>query len=103
MPQIWYTVRKKIGDMRSTLPPASSGPFFNDEFGDVYGSIYALSADGFSYAGAEGRTPTSVRQRLLKVKDVNKVEIFGAQDEKVFIEISPEAPRASWASTSTRC
>ncbi len=87
MAQIWYTVRKKIGDMRGSLPPGVIGPFFNDEFGDVYGSIYALSADGFSYAELKEHAD-AVRQRLLKVKDVNKVEIFGAQDEKLFIEVS---------------
>ncbi|MEP6740741.1 MAG: efflux RND transporter permease subunit, partial [Caldimonas sp.] len=89
MPQIWYTVRKKIGDMRATLPPGVNGPYFNDEFGDVYGSIYALSADGFSYAELKDHAD-QVRQRLLKVKDVNKVAIFGAQDEKVFVEISQQ-------------
>jgi hypothetical protein len=47
---VWYTVRKKVGDMRYTLPQGVQGPFFNDEFGDVYGVIYALEADGFSYA-----------------------------------------------------
>jgi multidrug efflux pump len=47
---VWYTVRKKIGDMRSTLPAGVQGPFFNDDFGDVYGVIYALESDGFSYA-----------------------------------------------------
>ena len=87
MAQIWYTVRKKIGDMRSTLPGGVVGPFFNDEFGDVYGSIFALSADGFSYEELKEQTDR-VRQRLLKVKDVNKVAVFGAQDEKLFIEIS---------------
>lgn len=87
MPQIWYTVRKKIGDMRATLPAGVIGPFFNDEFGDVYGSIYALSADGFSYEELREHADR-VRQRLLKVKDVNKVAIFGAQDEKIFVEIS---------------
>jgi multidrug efflux pump len=87
MQQIWYTVRKKIGDMRGTLPGGVNGPFFNDEFGDVYGSIYALSADGFTYQELKEHAD-SVRQRLLKVKDVNKVAIFGAQDEKLFVEIS---------------
>jgi multidrug efflux pump len=87
MPQIWYTVRKKIGDMRGTLPPGVIGPFFNDDFGDVYGSIYALSAQGFSPAEVKEHAE-AVRQRLLRVKDVNKVEIFGVQDEKIFIEIS---------------
>ena len=80
-------MRKKIGDMRGTLPAGVVGPFFNDEFGDVYGSIYALSADGFTYQELKEQADR-VRQRLLKVKDVNKVAVFGAQDEKVFIEIS---------------
>ncbi len=87
MAQIWYTVRKKIGDIRSTLPAGVVGPFFNDEFGDVYGSIYALSADGFTYQELKDQADR-VRQRLLKIKDVNKVAIFGAQDEKLFVEIS---------------
>jgi len=85
--QIWYTVRKKINDMRGTLPGGVVGPFFNDEFGDVYGSIYALASDGFSYEELKEQAD-QVRQRLLKVKYVNKVEVFGAQDEKIFIEIS---------------
>ena len=83
----WYTVRKKIGDMRATLPAGVQGPFFNDEFGDVYGVIYALESDGFNYA--ELKTfADDVRQQLLRVPDVSKVELFGAQDEKIFIEIS---------------
>jgi len=87
MQQVWYTVRKKIGDIRATLPAGVIGPYFNDEFGDVYGSIYALSADGFTYQELKDEADR-VRQRLLKVQHVNKVAIFGAQDEKLFIEIS---------------
>ncbi|MGK6306686.1 efflux RND transporter permease subunit [Variovorax sp. DT-64] len=84
---VWYTVRKKIGDIRGTLPAGIQGPFFNDEFGDVYGVIYALESDGFSYA--ELKTfADDVRQQLLRVKDVAKVEQFGVQDEKVFVEVS---------------
>jgi multidrug efflux pump len=84
---VWYTVRKKIGDMRGQLPGGVQGPFFNDDFGDVYGVIYALEADGFGYA--ELKTfADDVRQQLLRVPDVAKVELFGVQDEKVFIEIS---------------
>jgi len=84
---IWYTVRKKIGDMRMTLPVGVQGPFFNDEFGDVFGVIYALQSDGFS--DAEVKTfADDVRQKLLKVPDVSKVELFGVQDEKLFINIS---------------
>ncbi|MCM5679793.1 efflux RND transporter permease subunit [Schlegelella sp. S2-27] len=84
---VWYQVRKKIGDMRGSLPQGVVGPFFNDEFGDVYGSIYALSADGFSYEELRQHADR-VRQRLLKVPDVAKVEFFGVQDEKIFVEVS---------------
>ncbi|WP_309678858.1 efflux RND transporter permease subunit [Polaromonas sp.] len=87
VPNVWYSVRKKVGDMRFTLPGGVQGPFFNDDFGDVYGVIYALEADGFNYA--ELKTfADDVRQQLLRVPDVSKVELFGAQDEKLFIEIS---------------
>ena len=84
---VWYSVRKKVGDMRGTLPAGVVGPFFNDDFGDVYGVIYALQADGFSYAEVN-RIAEDVRQKLLRVSDVAKVELFGAQDEKLFVEIS---------------
>ncbi len=84
---VWYAVRKKVGDMRNTLPGTVQGPFFNDDFGDVYGVIYALESDGFSYAELKDHAD-QVRQKLLRVKDVSKVELFGAQDEKLFIEIS---------------
>ena len=83
---VWYTVRKKIGDMRYTLPQGVQGPFFNDDFGDVFGVIYALQADGFSPAELKD-IADDVRQQLLRVKDVSKVELFGVQDEKIFIEI----------------
>ncbi len=84
---VWYTVRKKIGDMRSTLPAGVQGPFFNDDFGDVYGVIYALESDGFNYA--ELKTfADAARLELLRVPDVAKVALFGDQDEKLFIEIS---------------
>jgi multidrug efflux pump subunit AcrB len=85
--QSWYQARKRIGDMRNTLPAGVIGPVFNDDFGDVYGSIFALSADGFSREELRVYADR-VRQQLLRVPDVAKVEIFGAQAEKVFIEIS---------------
>ena len=87
VPDLFYTVRKKIGDMRGTLPQGVVGPFFNDEFGDVYGVIYALKAEGFSPAEVK-EVADDVRQKLLRVNDVNKVELFGAQDEKLYIEMS---------------
>ena len=84
---LWYVVRKKLGDMRYTLPAGVQGPFFNDEFGDVYGVIYALESDGFSDVEAKDAAD-DIRQKLLRVPDVNKVELFGVQDEKIYIEIS---------------
>ncbi|MEM5428422.1 efflux RND transporter permease subunit [Cupriavidus oxalaticus] len=85
--QIWYTVRKKIGDIQHTLPAGVRGPFFNDEFGDVYGTIYALSADGFSYKELREYADL-VRQELLRVPSVAKVSLIGLQDEKVYIEFN---------------
>ena len=87
VPDVWYTVRKKIGDMRMTLPAGVQGPFFNDEFGDVFGVMYALRADGFNAAETKAFAD-SVRQQLLRVHDVAKVELFGVQDEKIFVEVS---------------
>lgn len=87
VPQIWYAVRKKMGDMRGSLPPGVVGPFFNDEFGDVFGVIYALGGTGFTPAEIK-RQADSLRQQLLRVPDVAKVELFGVQDEKVFVEVS---------------
>jgi multidrug efflux pump len=83
----WYQVRKKIGDIRNTLPGGVVGPFFNDEFGDTFGSIYALSGDGFTYAEVKDYADF-VRQQLLKVPTVSKVEQYGVQDEKIYIEFS---------------
>lgn len=83
----WYQVRKKIGDIRNTLPAGVIGPVFNDEFGDTYGSIFAISGDGFSYAEVKEYTDF-VRQQLLRVPSVAKVELFGVQDEKIYIEFS---------------
>ena len=87
--QVWYTTRKKIGDMRATLPAGVIGPFFNDEFGDVFGVIYALQGEGFSHAERKA-VADDVRQQLLRVPDVAKVEMFGVQDEKLYVELSPK-------------
>ena len=83
---IWYQARKRIGDMRHTLPSGVVGPVFNDDFGDVYGTIFALSADGFSREELREHAER-VRQRLLRQPDVAKVELFGVQPEKLFVEI----------------
>jgi multidrug efflux pump len=85
--QTWYQVRKKIGDIRGTLPAGVQGPFFNDEFGDVYGVIFAFAGDGFSAREMKDYVDWA-RQQLLKVPDVAKVDLFGVQDERVTIEIA---------------
>ncbi|MEK0417636.1 MAG: hypothetical protein RI949_1642 [Pseudomonadota bacterium] len=84
---VWYQVRKRINDGRSTLPQGVIGPFFNDDFGDVFGSIVALTADGFSEEETR-EFAEKIRSQLLRVPDVAKVDLFGVQPEKVFIEIS---------------
>jgi multidrug efflux pump len=87
VPGAWYQVRKRIGDMRGSLPQGVIGPMFNDDFGDVYGSIFALSADGFSPEELR-EFADEVRHQLLQVPDVAKVATFGAQAEKVYVEVS---------------
>ncbi len=87
VPDIWYQVRKKIGDIQNSLPQGVQGPFFNDEFGDTFGVIYAFRGDGFSPAELKSILE-DVRQQLLSVKDVSKVDIVGAQDEKIFVDFS---------------
>jgi multidrug efflux pump len=89
VPPTWYQVRKKIGDIAGTLPAGVAGPFFNDEFGDTYGSIFALSGDGFTYAEMRDYADF-VRQQLLAVPLVAKVEQFGVQEEKVNILFSQQ-------------
>lgn len=84
---IFYTVRKKVNDFKSELPIGIQGPYFNDDFGDTYGVIYALSAKGFSPAEIRDFT-VLVRQRLLRVKNVGKVNVYGLQDEQVYVELS---------------
>ena len=84
---LWTTVRKKVGDMQSTLPAGVLGPFFNDDFGDTFGVIYALSAPGYTTRDVRDFAKT-VRQALLRVPDVGKVEIYGLQDERLYVELS---------------
>jgi multidrug efflux pump len=87
MPEIFYQVRKKIGDIRGTLPAGIVGPNFNDEFGDTFGNIYAITGDGFSYADLKEHADR-IKKELLRVPDVAKVELIGEQDEKIFVELA---------------
>ncbi|MGR7995385.1 efflux RND transporter permease subunit [Xanthobacter sp. ZOL 2024] len=87
VPDIWYHVRKSVGDIRHTLPQGIVGPFFNDEFGDTFGIIYGFTSDGFTQRELRDYVEDA-RSELLHVPDVSKIEILGAQDERIFIEFS---------------
>src|SRR5207248_5397159 len=84
---LWYQVRKKIGDIRGILPQGVLGPNFNDEYGDTYSLIWAFESDGFSNAEMK-EIVKEARLRLLRVPDVTKVDLFGVQDQNIFIEFS---------------
>jgi len=85
--EIWYQVRKRVGDMRFQLPEGVIGPFFNDEFGDVFPLVYTLSGDDFDYAELEDQADI-IRQELLRLPTVDKVNLLGVQPEKIYIEFS---------------
>ncbi|PZQ37659.1 MAG: multidrug transporter AcrB [Pseudomonas putida] len=87
IPELWYQIRKKVADIRHTLPPEIQGPFFNDEFGTTFGNIYALTGAGFDYAVLKDYADR-IQIQLQRVKDVGKVELLGLQDEKIWIELS---------------
>ena len=89
IPDVWYRVRRNIGDMRGTLPAGVLGPFFNDDFGDTFGIIYGFTADGFSFRELRDYAE-DIRSKLLQVPDVAKIEVLGAQDERIYIEFSNE-------------
>ena len=89
IPDVWYRVRRNIGDMRGTLPAGVLGPFFNDDFGDTFGIIYGFTADGYSFRELRDHAE-GIRSKLLQVPDVAKVEVLGAQDERIYIEFSNE-------------
>ena len=84
---LWYQARKKIGDVRDTLPAGIVGPFFNDEFGDVYSFIQAFMGEDYSPAQMK-KIVEEVRARLLKVEGVEKIDLFGVQEEKIYVELS---------------
>jgi multidrug efflux pump len=84
---LWYQVRKKVNDIRGDLPAGIIGPNFNDEFGDVYSALYMITSDGLGLADLKARAE-DIRQQLLRVPNVNKVDLIGVQPEKIFIEFS---------------
>ncbi|MBV8565536.1 MAG: efflux RND transporter permease subunit, partial [Methylobacteriaceae bacterium] len=87
VPELFYQLRKKLGDIKGELPDGVVGPNVNDEYGDVDSLLYALTADGADYAQLK-RVAEAMRQQLLKVPDVVKVDLYGTQDEKIYVEFS---------------
>jgi multidrug efflux pump subunit AcrB len=87
VPDIWYQVRKKLYDIRGTLPQDIVGPGFNDEFGDTYGIVYGFTADGFTPRQLRDYAD-DVRKKLLELPDIAKIDVLGAQDERVYVEFS---------------
>ncbi|MDA9518987.1 ACR family transporter [Bradyrhizobium sp. CCBAU 11434] len=85
----WYEVRKSVGDMRHTLPSGVIGPGFNDDFGDTFGIVYGFTSDGFTQRELRDRVE-DIRSRLLRIPDVSKIELMGAQDEVIFVEFSKQ-------------
>ncbi len=89
VPSVWYQVRKKVGDIAHTLPQGTRGPFFNDEFSDTFGIIYAFTADGYSHRELRDYVELA-RSRFLEVPDIAKVDTIGAQDERIYVEFSAQ-------------
>lgn len=87
IPQIWYQVRKKVDDIRGTFPQGLQGPSFNDEFGDVFGSIYAFTADGLSMRQLRDYVE-QVRAEIRQVDNLGKVQLVGQQDEVIYLNFS---------------
>jgi multidrug efflux pump subunit AcrB len=85
IPDIWYQVRKKVADIKGTLPQGVVGPHFNDEFGDVFGIIYAFTADGFTHRELRDYVE-NIRTEILTVKNAAKAQLLGAQDQKFYLE-----------------
>ncbi|GAA4125648.1 efflux RND transporter permease subunit [Aminobacter aganoensis] len=83
----WVQVRNMVNDLRPNFPQGVQGPFFNDRFGDVFGNVYAFTADGLSMRQLRDHVET-VRTRILTIPNAGKVELIGAQDEVIYLEFS---------------
>lgn len=83
----WHEVRNLTEDMKKDLPEGVYGPYYNDRFDDVYGSVYAITGDGYSYEELRQKAE-KIRRIMLGIQDVSKVEIIGEQSEKVYIEVA---------------
>ncbi len=87
VPYAWWTVRNMIGDIGYTFPSGVQGPYFNDRFGDVYGNIYAFTADGLTDRQLRDQVEFA-RSKALTVPNVGQVQILGARDEAIYLDFS---------------
>src|SRR3979490_626422 len=87
VPYLFYLLRKKLADVQGQLPANLLGPVVNDEFSDVDSILYMMTGDGADYAQLK-KAAEGMRQRLLKVPGVTKVDLYGTQDERIFVEFS---------------
>lgn len=86
---VWFRVRNMINDLKPSLPDGIAGPYYTDTFGDVYGNIYAFTADGYSFRQLRDYVEDA-RSEVLSVPNIGKVEILGEQDEAIYVEFSPQ-------------
>lgn len=100
VPSLFYQIRKKIDDIRSDLPSGLIGPNINDEFGDVDSVLYTITGEGANFADMK-RVAERLRSRLLRVPNVTKVNIYGVQDEKIFVDINHARLATLGISTNT--
>ncbi len=87
LPQIWDEMRRKVREVESSLPPGCSRPIVNDDFGDVYGLLMAITGDGFSYAEME-EAAKGLKKELSLVEGVARVELWGVQPKVIYLEAS---------------
>ncbi len=85
LPQIWDELRRKINDVQGDLPPGALASMVNDDFGDVYGLLFAVTGEGYSYAQLKDYAE-SVKRELLLCKDVAKIDFWGTQQEVIYVE-----------------
>jgi multidrug efflux pump subunit AcrB len=90
----WILVRNKIADIQAELPSGVQGPFFNDQFGDVYGIIYAFTADGLSFRQLRDYAEQA-RADILKIPSARKVDLIGTQDEVIYLDVSTKESTGS--------
>ncbi|KAF0231777.1 MAG: acriflavin resistance [Beijerinckiaceae bacterium] len=100
VPELFYQLRKKLGDLKPELPPGIIGPNINDEFGDVDSILTMITGDGADFAQLK-RVAEDLKRALLKVPDVTKVTVYGAQEERIYIEFSHAKLATLGISTAT--